>query len=322
MKHKLINDNFKSDYLYNLLRSRGVEDVEKFLNPDPRYDIQSPEDLENVEEGFQLLKKHILNKSNICIIVDADVDGFTSAAIAYQFIKDNDPDINIDYIIHEHKAHGLSDCIEQILKENYQLVWVPDAGSNDETYIEELGENNIEVLITDHHILDNDKNIPSNCVLINNQISPKYKNKDLTGSGVTWQFCRYYDTRMGTTFGKKYIDLAVLGIISDMGSFLSIENRVLVKIGLKNITNYLFKCACEKQDYSMGGKINYTSVAFYITPLLNSMIRVGSMPEKERLFLAFIDGHKLVPCNKRGAKGTTEEVAIESLRECTNTKSK
>ena len=38
--------------------------------------------------------------------------------------------------------------------------------------------------------------------------------------------------------------------------------------------------------------------------------------------MAMIDGHQMVPCNKRGAKGTFEKVAIESLRECTNTKSK
>ena len=46
------------------------------------------------------------------------------------------------------------------------------------------------------------------------------------------------------------------------------------------------------------------------------------MEEKERLFLGLVDGHRQVPCNKRGAAGTTEEVAIESLRECTNAKAK
>jgi single-stranded-DNA-specific exonuclease len=46
------------------------------------------------------------------------------------------------------------------------------------------------------------------------------------------------------------------------------------------------------------------------------------MPEKERLFMAFVDGAQMVPCNKRGAKGTFERVDIESARECTNAKSK
>ena len=72
----------------------------------------------------------------------------------------------------------------------------------------------------------------------------------------------------------------------------------------------------------MGSVVNPTTVAFYIVPLINAMIRVGTQEEKERMFLAFIDGDKLVPCNKRGAKGTMEKVCIESARECTNARSR
>ena len=54
------------------------------------------------------------------------------------------------------------------------------------------------------------------------------------------------------------------------------------------------------------------------------MINTGYLfsTEKERLFMAFIDGTTMVPCNKRGAKGTMEQVAIESARECTNARTK
>jgi single-stranded-DNA-specific exonuclease len=52
------------------------------------------------------------------------------------------------------------------------------------------------------------------------------------------------------------------------------------------------------------------------------MIRVGTQEEKERLFLGFIDGERMVPCKKRGAKGTYEKVAIETIRECTNAKNR
>ena len=54
------------------------------------------------------------------------------------------------------------------------------------------------------------------------------------------------------------------------------------------------------------------AIAFYIVPLVNAMIRVGTMAEKERLFLAFVEGDTMVPCGKRGAKGTMERVDIES----------
>lgn len=70
----------------------------------------------------------------------------------------------------------------------------------------------------------------------------------------------------------------------------------------------------------MGNKITPITVAFYIVPMINAMIRVGTMDEKDRLFQAFTDGLKKVPSNKRGAKGTMELVAVESARECTNAK--
>jgi single-stranded-DNA-specific exonuclease len=118
-----------------------------------------------------------------------------------------------------------------------------------------------------------------------------------------------------------------------MGSVLEMENRYIITAGLKNIKNDFFKALLEKQAYSitkkMGAswedimeKLTPTSVAFYIVPLVNGMIRVGTMEEKERLFLAFIDGSRLVPSGKRGAKGTMERVDVEAARECANAKAR
>lgn len=323
MKYKLINKDIKTNYLKEFLTERGITDIDGFLNPSNTF-LHDPEDLLNAKEAAEKVLEYVNNKAKILTIVDADVDGFTSSAIIYQYIKKLDKDADIDFILHEHKGHGLSDLIDDIINniEHYDLIIIPDAGTNDYQHIEDLKQLNTFVVILDHHILNEDSEISSNCIIVNNQISPNYPNKDLTGAGVTWQFCRLLDRLTGFDYANDFIDLAALGIISDMGSICSLENRYIIQEGLKNIKNFFFESACQKQDYSMGGKKNYFSVAFYITPLLNSLIRVGSQPEKERLFLAMIDGHQLVPCNKRGAKGTLEKVAIESLRECTNTKSK
>lgn len=177
-------------------------------------------------------------------------------------------------------------------------------------------------LILDHHIVEPDTKFCNRAAIVNNQLSPNYQNKDLCGAGVTWQFCRYVDRCEGTNYADEFIDLAALGLISDMMSMLSLENRYIVHTGLSNINNYFFKALCEKQSFSMGGKINPTTVAFYITPLINAMIRAGAQEEKERCFEAFFDGHKLVVSHKRGAKGALEELAIESARECTNARAK
>lgn len=323
MKYKLVNKEIKGNYLKEFLAERGITDIDGFLNPSNIF-LHDPEDLSNAKEAAEKVLDYVNNKAKILTIVDADVDGFTSSAIIYQYIKKLDKDADIDFILHEHKGHGLSDLIDDIINniEHYDLIIIPDAGTNDYQHIENLKQLNTFVVVLDHHILNEDSEISSNCIIVNNQTSPNYPNKDLTGAGVTWQFCRLLDRLTGFDYANDFIDLAALGIISDMGSICSLENRYIIQEGLKNIKNFFFESACQKQDYSMGGKKNYVSVAFYITPLLNSLIRVGSQPEKERLFLAMIDGHQLVPCNKRGAKGTLEKVAIESLRECTNTKSK
>lgn len=153
-------------------------------------------------------------------------------------------------------------------------------------------------------------------------MSSLYQNKDLCGAGVTWQFCKYLDKMFNVNYADEYMDLAALGLVSDMMSMLSLENRYIVHTGLAHIKNYFFKALCEKQSFSMGGKVTPITVAFYITPLINAMIRAGADDEKQRCFEAFIDGHKMVPSNKRGAKGTMEELAIESARECTNARAK
>lgn len=332
MRINLINDNFRSDYVNNLLAARGVTDLEAYFNPDVKY-LQSPSHFKNIMLAAALYGRVVNSNGRILIVVDSDCDGFTSAAIIYQYTKRMNPNCQVDYWLHEGKQHGLQDHIDRILDEEHQydLIILPDSSSNDATYHNMLEEVNIPCLILDHH--ETDVKLSDNAVVVNNQLSPNYINKDLTGAGVVYQFCRYIDSINGTDWAEDYMDLAAWGIVGDMGSMLSLENRYIVYTGLdiNHIQNDFLKCLLKKQGYSITGnqfasweqiveKVNPISIAFYIVPMINAMIRVGSMEEKERLFIAFIDGARMIPCNKRGAKGTLERADVESARECTNAK--
>ena len=331
MKYRLTNENFVDNYGENILRARGIEDVKSFLNPTIN-NKQCAYQLEEIIEGSNIVKSVLeLENPRILMIVDCDVDGFTSSAIMYQYLKKIKEEVLIDYFIHEGKQHGLEDMIDAILEnENrYNLLIIPDASSNDFEYIEQLKQINLPVLILDHHIVD--APISDNCILINNQVSPFYKNKNLSGAGIVYQFCTVLDNIFGVDYARDFIDLAALGICADMMDGREIENQYFWKEGFSKINNYFFLTLARKQGYSITGKtspsdseiiekLNPMTVAFYIVPLINAMIRVGTMAEKQRLFLGFIDGRKMVPCNKRGAKGTMEEVAVESVRECVNAK--
>lgn len=336
MKINLVNPNFEHDYSYMLLTSRGVENVDDFLNPSRKY-LQEPSDLKGIAIGAAMYLRVVMNDnppySRILIVVDSDNDGYTSAAIIYQYTKRLNCHCKIDYWLHEGKQHGLQDHIDKLMEQNcqYDLIILPDSSSNDANYHDMLDEIHTPCLILDHHLTD--VKLSNNAIVINNQLSPNYCNKELTGAGVVYQFCRYIDKLMGQNWADDYIDLAAWGIIGDMGSVLEMENRYIITEGLKNIKNDFFKALLEKQAYSitrqMGAslsdvieKLTPTSVAFYIVPLVNGMIRVGSMEEKERLFLAFIDGGHMVPSGKRGAKGTMERVDAEAARECANAKAR
>lgn len=320
MRYRINGEDIKKNYGAEILLRRGIKDVGEFLNPH-EYCLQNPYHLDNIKEGAQMLISKLTDDAKLAIIVDCDVDGFTSSSIIYNYLK-KIKDIQIDYYIHSGKQHGLEDMVDRFLDKGkyYDLLIIPDAGSNDFEYVEQLKEIELPVLIIDHHIVEDDTKISDNCILINNQESWNYMNKDLSGAGLAYQFCKVLDNELNLSYADQFIDLAALGVCADMMSGLEIENQFLWHKGFSNINNFFFETLCNKQAFSMGNKVTPMTVAFYIVPMINAMIRVGTMDEKDRLFQAFTDGLKKVPSNKRGAKGTMELVAVESARECTNAK--
>lgn len=312
--------NIKSNYAEELLRLRGIDNLELFTNPTAEC-LQSWKDLDNIYDGLTLISRVLsLPEPKIGLIVDSDCDGYTSATIIHNYLSCI-KSLEFKNFLHTEKQHGLEDLINQVIEAApLDLLIIPDAGSNDYVYIEQLKKYEIPVLILDHHIVEDTIPISDNCVLINNQSSSKYKNKALSGAGVAWQFCRGLDDFLNADYAYRFIDLAALGVAGDMMSALEYENQYIWKTGFNQITNIFFKTLCEKQAFSMKNVVNPTTVSFYIVPLINGMIRSGTFEEKCEMFEAFIDGKKLVPSEKRGAKGTLDMLANEVARKCSNAK--
>ena len=130
------------------------------------------------------------------------------------------------------------------------------ASSNDFIYIEQLKEIGLPVLVLDHHIVEESTQISDNCCIINNQTSPDYKNKHLSGAGVVYQFCNVLDVLTQNNYADNYLDLAALGICADMMSGLEYENQYIWKRGFSSIKNFFFMTIARKQSYSITGKMN------------------------------------------------------------------
>ena len=342
MRYKLRN-HFTTDpnhALEAILRNRGVEDIDNFMAPTFSCEL-NPYDLDNIEAGADMLLKHLHADSNILFIVDQDADGFTSSSILWLYIKKIFPEAKLNFMIHEHKQHGLSDIIDRIeINPVYDLVICPDAASYDVNEHQRLKDLNMDCLVLDHHEqLYNDNGEPiisnePNTIVINNQLSPRYKNKSLCGAGVVYKFCEVLDDTLELVepLATNYLDLVALGEIADVMDRTNVETNYTMMKGLSNITNGGIKALLKSventpslADRAKPPYIGLTpiDIAFYIAPLINAITRVGSMTEKETMFYCFIEPDRPCQSTKRGAKaGEIETAAEQTARVGKNAKSR
>ena len=306
-------------YVFTFLRGRGlnsIEEMRNYINP-PKSSLYSPSLLMNVDRGATLLKHHLDCGSIIYDVIDSDQDGVTSSAILYNYLKKVKPDVEILWDMHSGKQHGVElDKVPQEAK----LIIIPDAGSDQYEEHKILAEQGYDILVIDHHLCDEESEYA--CV-INNQMG-NYPNKALSGAGVMYKFCKYFDMKYGYDYADEFLDLAAVGIIGDVVELNNIETRYIVKNGLSEIKNFGLNRFIMSQSFNIGGtkEITPTDVSFSITPLVNAIIRVGTMSEKETLFKAFISGPTdREPSTKRGAKpGDTEVIADKAARIARNAK--
>ena len=339
MRYKL-RANFSTNpdqALKEILIQRGVTDIENFMYPSPVVCELDPHKLVNIDKAAERLLYHLRKNSDILFVVDSDCDGFTSSSILWLYIKHIFPDARLEFTLHDHKQHGLDDKVTWICDEaKWDLVICPDAASYDIEEHRALGELGMDVICLDHHEQLYDENgnpvisdLP-NTIVVNNQLSPEYRNKSLCGAGVVYKFCEILDEMLGINQAHNYIDLAALGEIADVMDRTDIETNYIMLEGLKHIHNEGFKTLVESQSFSLKEKAVYPyeglgpiDIAFYIAPLINAITRMGTMKDKETLFYCFIDPKKEVPSTKRGARpGDIELAAEQAARVGKNAKSR
>lgn len=306
----------------DVLKNREIEDWNTYLNLDESVVIPYQK-LDNISQAVELFMKHFDNKHKIAVLVDSDPDGYCSAAMMYMYIKNMDEDYPVEYILHGRpKTHGLTDDI--IIPDDIKLLIIPDAGTNDTLRCMALYENGIDILVLDHHEKEIDNPY---ALIVNNQTSKNYTNKNLCGAGIVYRFLQALDEENWNEFADDYLDLCALANISDMMDLRSFETRYFTNTGLLNIKNKLFKELIKAQDYLIKGRINPHNIQWSITPILNGMIRIGTNEEKELLFRAFIEQNESFEYKKRATKNTPSEVIQENIYEratrlCKNAKGK
>lgn len=320
----VIPQSFYGDEIRNILNFYGVKNIDSFLKPtiDDSV-IEDPLLFDNIENACNVILDGVKNKKHFALVVDCDADGFTSASVMYRYLKQLDSEVEITPYFHKGKVHGLQEHYKEIAKTDYDIVLCPDSASSDMQEAEYLYNLNKTVICLDHHQVDEEIYKNSKAIIVNNQPSKRITDKSLTGVGVVYKLCKLLDSRLGVNYADDYLPYVAIGMIADRADLCnSPQSRYLVFKGLA--TMYKRECnssfinmLLDAQSYSMNNKITLTSVAYYVCPLINSLIRLGTMEQKEILFKAMCNSKDTIERKIRG-KGivniTVQEYAIKDCQ--------
>ena len=253
-----------------ILKIRGIKDKERFLKPSDN-NINSPWELSNMELAVEKIVNAINNKLIVGIYGDIDTDGVTSLTIKYKYLTDCG--LNPIILYHQrNKGHGV--IVDNVPK-NLDLLIIVDSSSNSVEECKELSKD-MDVVILDHHNIEKDNPY---AIVVNPQCN-NYPNKNLSGAGVVYQTCKAIDEEMLTFYADNYIDICAVGLVGDMMDVSDPETRALIQKGLLKIHNNCDKSLKAilkhlKKEY----KPNATTIAFYLVPFINSIIRLGKIED-------------------------------------------
>lgn len=216
----------------------------------------------------------------------SDCDGNLSAALITKFLHRFIEDEDIEFFIHAGKGHGLvqskeEDIVQQVIDSGVNLLIIPDAGSNDEAQCKELTENNIDVLILDHHEITTPN---PHAILINHHLNEQL-NTALSGTGVTHKFVQACAESWDIDLGDLYYDLVATSIISDVCDLTTLENRAYVKYGFEHITDPMLELMFTKFNHKGNNPIG---VSWGTAPPINSLCRGDDQQAKMDFFMALI----------------------------------
>ena len=271
-----------------ILYNRGIREdgqIKDFLARDlsGMHDQFLMKDMDKAVERILLAKK---NNEKITIYGDYDVDGITSIAILYKYLKNMG--LEVGFYVPDRMVEGYGvnrDALDKIKADGTAVIITVDTGITaieEADYAKSIG---IDFIITDHH--ECKESIPD----VYAAIDPKRKDceypfKSLAGVGVVFKLIQALDSSEPIeNLMDEYADLMCLGTVADISPLID-ENRVIVTEGLKRFKTTKNIGLKALIDVSTNGKaITTSTIGYTIAPRINASGRLGCASTSVELFL-------------------------------------
>ena len=268
-----------SEVIAKVLANRNI------LNPNlarpfftPNLDmLHNPYLMQDMDKAVERVLKNIKSGKPIMVFGDYDVDGTTGAAALYLAFQKFGADVTYYIPDREKEGYGLSYHGIEVAKDiGIDLIITCDCGINAFVQVDFANEQNIDLIITDHHTTDTE--LPKAHAILNPKREDcEYPFKGLCGGGVAFKLITAIGNKLNIplTDYEEIIPLITLGIAADVVPIKD-ENRVLVHHGLnilKNLEKPGLKTLLELAG--LKGHISVGQLVFSIAPRINAAGRLG-----------------------------------------------
>lgn len=226
--------------LANMLINRGVESFENAKNyfRPALSQLHDPYLMKDMQEAVDRIALAITNEEKIMVYGDYDVDGTTSVALMYGFLRSFYPRVSF-YIPDRYKeGYGISERGVRLAAESgVKLVIALDCGIKAIGKVELAKELGVDFIICDHHT-PGDTLPDAVAVLDAKRNDCNYPYKELSGCGVGFKLIQAITQRrkIENSVLDQYLDLVAVSIAADIVPITG-ENRILAYYGLDRINN-------------------------------------------------------------------------------------
>lgn len=288
--NKLGIDNILSKIFIN--RNIKMNNAYKLLN-NPKSLLEDCLKIYGSYETASIIQQFIdKDSAEFYIYADYDVDGLCAGYIMLNFLqsiicsKDKAKTHNV-YIHYPSRkeGYGLSqDFCNKLIQYKKQdnsrniIVITVDNGITKNDEVASLIENEITIVITDHHKAK--ETLPKAT-----SICSAFYDKDntvgqhLCGAAIAWKVCQATTLKMNIKRQnlEKYYPYVALATLSDVMPLDNLENLAFVKLGLDKLNNTYGNLNTLLHHLDIHRQINYKDLSWNIAPKLNSCGRMDDI---------------------------------------------
>ena len=285
---ELISQKFEVSNLIAKLfsiRNISIDDIASYLNPTLKDNMPDPNILMDMEKACERILVALKNNEKIAIFGDYDVDGSTSTSCLIKYF--NLLGVEVVYHIPDRFTEGYGpnkEAFQKFIDQNINIIFTLDCGTLAYNEIKFAKDNNIDVIIIDHH--QPEINLPEAYAMINpNRLDDTTNLGYLAAVGVTFMFIvglnrklresKWFDNILKEPNIISLLDMVSLGTICDVVPLVGI-NRLLVQKGLEVFSkkpNIGLTALIDKAN--INNKISTYDLGFKLGPRINAGGRLG-----------------------------------------------